>query len=171
VPLLELFAAPIVAEIELARGAQRRDALLERLDDGSEIYASAWFARLLDVELGRAERGRPAALVAFRSTTAQASALAAPGEVVGRLGDRRFLTGTGAGAGEEEMFGLLLSGADERAAGARHAEVQRLLPDARYALAEPGDAGRASWVWRKARAPRPAHTHNDSDAPAGGVPA
>jgi GAF domain-containing protein len=115
VALLELFAAPVVAEIELARGTAARDALLERHEGGAEVYAAPWYSRLLEIELARAEAGRPAALVALRgASAAEAAALAAPGEVVGRLGE----------PGAEGPFALLLSGADERAAAARCAGLE-----------------------------------------------
>jgi hypothetical protein len=137
VRILELFAEPVAAEIERFRddaAAARRDALVERAQDGAAIYAASWFARLLDVELARAAGGRPAALIALQGAGArEAAALARPGEVVGRA------------PGDPEALGVLLSGTDERAAAARCEDLRAACPGAAFALAERGEGALAWW--------------------------
>jgi GAF domain-containing protein len=137
VQILERFAEPVAAEIERVRdepATARRDALVERAPDGAAIYAASWFAHLLDIELARAARGRPAALIALRGVGArEAAALARPGEVVGRA------------PGDPGALALLLSGTEERTAAARCDALRTACPRAAYAPAERGGSVLVWW--------------------------
>lgn len=129
VRILELYAAPVAARME-----RRPGAAPERTSSGAPIHPAPWFARLLDLELARAARGRPATLVTLAGPgSREAAALAAPGEVLGAVPGGIGVLLSGAGAGTE-------AGAE------RFAAFRAVCPGAAYALAEPDGAAGARWA-------------------------
>jgi hypothetical protein len=129
VRVLELYAEPILAEIERARRmpADR----VARTAAGTPVHGAGWFSRLLEIE-HRFAGSRPSALIAASGMDAEVLADAArEGEIPARL------------AGSTTA--LLLPGADPRGAENRLAEIRDALASS-GAVASLGRASAADHV-------------------------